>query len=109
MNDLTPHPEPVEGGFACPGPMYLPGLLMIPAVHVGILAGMRIAVRKVDSTWEVVAAAFGLVVVFWLTFWFVSRLFGGWVAINLLGIASLLTGVVLILGVCSYAVMWLLG
>lgn len=103
-----PSSAPVEElphGFSCPGPLYLPGLLVILAVHVGVLLVATRRAREVGVSWPLVGAAAVTLAVFWLVFLVAARWVGSRVVINLLGLAAF---VVFWGGLVAVGVWWLI-
>jgi hypothetical protein len=102
-----PLPAPVaesSAGFSCPGPFYLPGLLAVPSIHIGVLAGLVGWVREYGPSWVPVGVALGGLAAFWVAFLLVAWWLGGRAAVNVLGLAW---PVLFWVGLVAAAVWWL--
>ncbi len=90
---------PLPQGFSCPGLFWLPGVLVIPVIHFGVLALLFRGTAEVGAA---VAALAG----FWVAFLAAARWLGANLALNLLG---LVWSVLLCSGLAALVVWWLVG
>ena len=89
-SSLAPVAKPIVG-FSCPGPMYFPGLLAIPAVHIGVLYAALWWAKAVGPSWLLAGVAVGGLAAFWLVFLIAARWIGDrGTVINMLGFALIM-------------------
>jgi len=93
MSDAVDKPaevpdEDAPQGFSCPGPYYLPGLVVILNVHLLALSAGMYLTTKHGLSWSAVAITAVTVAGFWVVFLLVASVIGVRGTINLIGFVS---------------------
>ncbi len=106
----TPEPPRVDKQEAlsnAPGIMWLPGLMAIAVLHLGVLAIAVQIARESGITWLLVSGALGTLVAFWVIMLLLDRWVGDGVALHFLGCAYMLFGLLFMLVALASGVWWL--